>query len=200
MILSLLFSWGGLAAILACISTCSYMWAIVQGKVRYPVYSTWGIWVVLNVIFLTSYWGVGARLNTTLLVPSMALITSTLTFFLALKYGTWRWSRFETIATLICIATIIIWKTTNMPVLGLLGGIVIDVLATAPQIRKAWREPQDEVLFTWLLGAVANATNFLALDHWSFGLILYPLNNTTLNLLVALPLLLYALGVYHRTK
>lgn len=90
----------------------------------------------------------------------------------------------------VCVVTMIIWQTTESPLVGVIGGVVADALAAAPQVVKSWKDPRDEPLFPWMLFTIGSALNLLAVEEWILRLWLFPVYMTIMGSVITLPLLL----------
>ncbi len=188
-------SWGALSALLIAISGIPYMWGIYKRSVPRPVLSTWGIWAVLGLLLLITYYEAGARNDTTLLAAWMGFINPVIIFVLALKYGEFRWTRLETMCVIFCVVSIVVWKTTGDPLLGLIGGLVADAMGIIPQIRHTMKSPADEPLFPWGLFCIGSAVNLLGVVDWKLAHYIYPVYMTVGSLLIVLPILTHRLLV-----
>lgn len=189
--MEIVFSWGALSALLIAISGIPYMWGIYKRSIPRPVLSTWGIWAVLGLLLLVAYYEAGARNDTTLLAAWMGFINPVIIFILALKYGEFRWTRLETMCVIFCMVSIVVWKTTGNPLLGLLGGLLADAMGIIPQIRHVVKSPADEPLFPWGLFCIGSAVNLLGIQEWTLAQYVYPVYMTAGSLLLVLPLLAY---------
>ncbi len=169
------------------------MWGIYQRTIPRPVISTWGIWAILGGLLLVAYHDVGATMETTLPAAWMGFINPLLIFILALKYGELRWSRLETFCVIIFIITVIAWKSSELAIVGLIGGIFADTMGLLPQIRHSWKYPQDEPWLPWTLFGVGSAVNLLGIEKWEFAHYSFPVYMTIGSALVALPLILHRL-------
>ncbi len=56
-------------------------------------------------------------------------------------------------------------------------------LANLPTIRKSWKDPHSETLFTWEMGAVRNFLGLIALQSYSLLTWLYPVTNLIINII-----------------
>lgn len=115
-------SWGWISAILIFVSGYPYMRAIYKRELERLVVSSWILWFGIGVLlFITSYQA-GAEWKTTLFPILMGVINPAVIVVLAMKYGEYKWTGFDTSCVIVCVVTIVIWQTTQSPVLGILGG------------------------------------------------------------------------------
>ena len=186
-------SWGWLSAILIFISGLPYMWNIYKRKIKRPVTSTWCLWLGIGILFFVTSREAGANWNTTLFPILMGIINPAIIVCLSLRYGEYKWTKIDTACVAVCMTTVIIWKTTESPVLGILGGAIADMVAASPQVIKSWKDPKDEPLFPWAMFSFASALNILAVKEWEISYWLFPVYMTGMGTLITLPLLLYRL-------
>ena len=182
--------WGIISAGVTSVSSFFYMKAIYTRKLQKPVMSTLSLWLIIGVIlFLTSVQS-GARWDTTLFPILMGVINPAIVIVLSLRYGQYTWEKIDTMCTCICCITILVWQVTESALLGLFGGIIADVFATAPMVVKSWRNPQDEPIFPWITFALASALNILAVKEWEISHWLFPVYMTIMGLVISFPLVI----------
>lgn len=194
--MDVVFSPGGLSAFLIIISSVPYAWGIYTRRIKRPVISTWGIWTIVSGIFLYSSYDAGARIETTLLAPSVGFISSLTNFILTLKYGERSWSKTETYCVIVCFITvsfIIALKMLSIEaaLLGLIGACIADAMGLIPQIRKIRKDPSDEPWFPWVAFCIGSAINFKAVEIWEIKYYLYPAFMTAGSAIVTIPLVIY---------
>jgi hypothetical protein len=149
-----------------------YWRAIWQGKTR-PNRATWWIWTIVGVIIALSYRASGA--DSTMWVPITYVIGPFGTALLSIKFGEDSWTKLDLICLLGVGIGLILWIVYRSPYLTLGINIGIDFLGALPTIRKSFREPYSEDLFSWLLFWLANTINLLAIDRWELQIAVYPL-------------------------
>ncbi len=179
-----------LSAILIFLSGYPYMRAIYKRELERPVTSTWCLWLGIGILLFITNREAGANWETTLLPIFMGVINPAIIVFLSLKYGKYRWQTADTACVIVCIITILIWQSTDSPLLGILGGVIADALAALPIIIKSWRDPKDEPIFPWAMFAFASALSMLAVEEWVMKYWLFPVYMTTFSTLIVLPLML----------
>jgi hypothetical protein len=166
-------SWlGMIAGVLTLTGFIPYWWAIVRGQTR-PNRATWWIWTIVGIIIAVSYRASGA--TSTMWVPITYVIGPFCTALLAIKFGADGWTKLDTICMVGVGVGLILWGVYRSPHLTLGLNIGIDFLGALPTIRKSIRDPDSEDLFSWLLFAIANIINLLAVDLWEWQIIVYPI-------------------------
>lgn len=186
-------NWGTVSAILIFVSGFPYMKAIYERELERPVISTWCLWLGIGVIFFVTNLQAGATWGTTLLPILMGVINPAIIVVLSIRYGEFKWDRRDTICVIVCIVTIIVWQTTQSPILGMLGGVIADAVAATPMYVKSWMDPKDEPLFPWAMFAFASSLNILAVNEWEVKYYLFPVYMTVGSLVIVLPLVLHRL-------
>ena len=165
-------SWlGVIAGVLTLIGFIPYWWAILQGSTC-PNRATWWIWTIVGIIIAFSYRASGAQ--STMWVPIVYVIGPFCTALLSIKFGADGWTKLDTICVLGVAIGLILWGVYRSPQLTLGLNIGIDFLGALLTIRKSIRDPDSEDLFSWLLFALANIINLLAVDRLEWQIILYP--------------------------
>ena len=133
----------------------------------------------------------GADWSTTLFPILMGVINPAIIVALSLRYGEYKWTRTDTACVIVCITTLIVWQATQSPVLGILGGVIADVIAAYPQLIKNWQDPKDEPVFPWAMFTIGSAVNILAVKEWKIDYWLFPAYMTAMGVVLTLPLMLY---------
>jgi hypothetical protein len=161
-----------IAGILTLTGFIPYWRAIVQRKTR-PNRTSWWIWTIVGIIIAVSYRASGAE--STMWVPITYVIGPFCTALLAIKFGEDGWTKLDTICLIGVGIGLILWGMYRSPYLTLGLNIGIDFLGALPTIRKSIRDPFSEDLFSWLLFALANIINLLAVDLWAWQIVVYPI-------------------------
>jgi hypothetical protein len=189
-------SWGWVSTILIFVSGYPYMRAIYKRELERPVVSSWILWLGIGtLLFITSYQA-GADWESTLGPILMGVINPAIIVVLSVKYGQYQWTKFDTACVAVCVVTVIVWQTTQSPLLGIVGGVIADAIAATPQILKSWKDPKDEPVFPWAMFAFASALNILAVKAWTLEHWLFPVYMTVGSTLIVLPLIMYRFKRY----
>jgi hypothetical protein len=197
------FTWGFLSALLIAISAVPYAWGIYKHTVPRPVLSAWGIWAALGGLLLLTYHDSGATMETTLPAAWMGFVNPLIVFALAWRYSERSWSRLETWCVIAFVITVIAWKTSDLAIIGLAGGIIADSMGAIPQIKHTWKAPKDEPWFPWTLFCIGSGVNLLGVEKWGWGMeelgySLFPLYMTIGSLTIVTPILLDKFGLRTR--
>lgn len=177
---------GIIAVILTFVGYIPYVRDTIKGKTKPHVYS-WFIWAfVIFIIFalqILGRGGVGAY--TTLATAILCLVI----FFLGMKNGHKDITKFDTITFIISLIATGVWIFAKQPLISTILIVTINTLANLPTIRKSWKDPYSETLFTWEMGAVRNLLGLIALQNYSILTWLYPVTNLLINIIESILLI-----------
>lgn len=173
---------GVLAVILTFVGYIPYIIDTAKGKTKPHIYS-WFIWAFVTfIIFALQILGsAGAGAFVTLATAILCLTI----FILGLKGGQKDITKFDTIIFVVALVAILIWVFAKQPAISNILIITINTLANLPTIRKSWKSPYSETLFTWEMGALRNLLGLMALSNYSLLTWLYPVTNLLINILVS---------------
>lgn len=172
------------AALLRLLSGTSYAWAVLRGRAQ-PNPITWFFWALTpTIVFLAQLFvgGVGWGLLTTFALGFGPLVV----FVLSLRHN---WSRSHfTPSTITCgvLATlgVVLWLTTNNPILAIIFSMLADIFGSIPTILKAWRHPASEFLPAYLITMVSIILTLLSLTEWTFAQYGFPVYILAINLVI----------------
>lgn len=195
-----LFTWGALSGTLIAISSTYYAWAIYTRKIKRPVISAWGIWLIVSLLFFLTYYDAGARRETTLLAPLASLVGLSVIFIFSLRFGEKSWSWLDTKCVAMCLITVVAWQYFDSPLLGLVGACIADSMGIIPQMKKVWKEPGDEPWFPWVVFCIGSAVNFLAIQNWEIEQYLYPSFMVISSAFMTIPVVTHHIKKYKHKK
>lgn len=171
---------GILAVVITFIGYAPYVLDTIKGKTRPHIFS-WFTWAFVTfIIFALQVLGHGGAGTYTTLATA---ILCTVIFLLGLRNGKKDITKFDTIIFVITLIATGIWIFAKQPVISTLLIVTINTLANIPTIRKSWKDPHSETLFTWEMGAVRNFLGLVALSNYSILTWLYPVTNLLINII-----------------
>lgn len=171
---------GILAVIITFVGYAPYVWDTIKGKTRPHIFS-WFTWAFVTfIIFALQVLGNGGPGTYTTLATA---ILCTLIFILGLKNGKKDITRFDVVIFVITLIATGIWIFAKQPIISTILIVTINTLANIPTIRKSWKDPHSETLFTWEMGAVRNFLGLIALSEFSILTWLYPVTNLLINII-----------------
>ncbi len=162
---------GVIAGLLAACSFAPYIRSILRGTTK-PHRASYGIWSLLSMIILVSYFVTGARGTIWLLLSITSL--QTIVFILSFKYGMGGFQRLDVVCLTGAVIGLILWAVTENPLTALYVSIFIEVLGWIPTIKKTYLYPQTENLATWLIALCAASVNLFAITEFALKIYLYP--------------------------
>ncbi len=159
------------AAIIAAFSHILYVRAILKGETK-PSRVTWFIWSILGIIVAASYYKSGAR--STLWIPIGEAFWYSLFFLLSIKFGVGGWTKIDRVAIVGAIFSGVVWYQTGSALVALLCGLGVDFMAAIPTVYKLFRNPDTEDRLAWVFTVVGSTLNLIAINQWSFSIVVYP--------------------------
>jgi hypothetical protein len=169
---------GILGGLLALISNIPYIRDILK-KTTKPHRVTWGIFFLLNIIFLGNQLAAGATSSIWLVI---AFTLSTLIIFsLSLKYGVGGTTKLDVMILIGSLVGVGLWQILQAPIASVLANLVVATIAAIPTYRKAWLQPQTETKLSFLLGTIAAAFTVVSVGGMSLVLLLLPIYSVVYN-------------------
>lgn len=155
---------GQLAAILAVIQIVPYVRSILNGETK-PSRTSYGIWLAINTVALTSYFASGATTTRWLFV--VLTFNALIVFLLSLKFGVGGFSRLDISCLLLAFLAICAWLITDSPELARYIALAATILGYLPTIKKSYAHPETENTLSWGIYVVATTLNAAALTTLS---------------------------------
>jgi hypothetical protein len=115
------------------------------------------------------------------LSPFLILLASFLN-----KKAYWKLSAFDYLCGALSALALFLWFITSNPNVAIVFAIAGDALAAIPTLRKAWRNPETESPWPFVVGTFSPMTSFLVAAAWSFSQIAFPAYLVAVNVLLAL--------------
>lgn len=171
---------GILAVVITFVGYAPYVLDTIKGKTRPHIFS-WFTWAFVTfIIFTLQVFGHGGAGTYTTLATAILCFGI---FVLGLKNGKKDITKFDTVIFIITLVATAIWIFAKQPVISTILIVTINTLANIPTIRKSWKDPYSETLFTWEMGAVRNFLGLIALSEFSILTWLYPVTNLLINII-----------------
>ncbi len=171
---------GIIAVIITFIGYAPYVRDTIKGKTKPHVYS-WFIWAFVTfIIFALQVAGKGGAGTYTTLATAILCLAI---FILGMRNGHKDITKFDTVTFIISLIATGIWIFAKEPLISTILIVTINTLANLPTIRKSWKDPHSETLFTWEMGAVRNLLGLIALSNYSILTWLYPATNLLINII-----------------
>jgi hypothetical protein len=113
------------------------------------------------------------------LSPFLILLASSLN-----KRAYWKLSAFDYACGALSALALVLWYVTENPNVAIVFAIFSDALAATPTLRKAWRKPQTEFSWPFVVGVFSPMTSFLVAQEWTFSEIAFPAYLVAINILL----------------
>ncbi len=156
-----------LSALISLSGAYAYIKDMFRGKSK-PNLVTWGLWAFAPLIATGAAFSAHADIWATARI-FMSGFGPFLVFFSAfiIKQGYWKLSRFDYICGVLSIVSISAWLLADSPLLAILLAATADLLATLPTLIKAWKYPETETLYTYIVGIFTATIIIPAIPIWN---------------------------------
>lgn len=146
--------------------------SILKGEYK-PQMITRLLLFIVTAIFVGTLFSQGDRIGLFLAIPSF--IGSTAIFILSIKYGVGGRSKMDIITLIGALFSLVVWKVTDNPTLGLYASILTDFIGFSPTLVKSYKEPYTESYLFYGCDLVASFFNLLALKSYLMMDLAFPL-------------------------
>lgn len=150
------------------IAGLGYAWDTFKGRAK-PNRVSFFLWFLTPTIAFSAQvsQGVGLLALQTLsqgLLPLLILFAS-----FKSRSGAWKITKFDICCGLLSVVGIALWLITKSGNLAIVFSIVADSLAALPTMVKAYKSPESEVLWLWLVTAIGAGISLLTITTWTFA-------------------------------
>jgi hypothetical protein len=177
-----------ISSLLALISPLIYARAILRGEAK-PHRTTRLVLLVITSLATAALFAQQDRVA--IWLAGVSALQSILIFALSIKYGMGGWGKLDVACLGIAALGIVLWQTTDNPVLALYASIAADFVGMVPALIKTYYFPKTEIWAFFALDTVAAVFSLLAVTNWSLQSVSFPVYifaiNLAMTLLVAAP-------------
>ncbi len=163
---------GVLAGIISFASNLPYIYDTIKRKTK-PHRVTWGIFFLLNLIFLGNQLAAGAT-NSIWLVVAFAVSTFTI-FLLSLRNGVGGSTKLDVVVLVGALLGVAIWQLLDAPVASIIANVTVAAIASIPTYKKAWTHPNTETKVSYSVGAFSALLSAISVGKLDFVLLLLPI-------------------------
>ncbi len=163
---------GIFAGILSFLANIPYIIDTVKKKTK-PHRVTWGVFFLLNIIFLANQLAAGAT-SSIWLVVAFAISTFTV-FILSLRFGVGGTTKLDILVLLGAISGVIVWQLLDSPAPSIIANLIVAAVASIPTYKKAWTHPQTETTISYAVGAIAAILSAVSIGKFDILLLLLPI-------------------------
>lgn len=163
---------GIIAVLLNVVGMVPYIVSIYKGKTKPHLFSNI-IWAIVTTIafFTQLIKGAGPGAWTT----AISALATVYICILCIKYGTKDVTKLDYVFLIAGLASIIPWLITNDPTISVIMATFIDVCGFIPTIRKTWKAPRSENLFSWVVNLIRHGISMFAIRNLVIATYIYPL-------------------------
>lgn len=187
-------TWSALSALFSIIASFVYIQGILIGKTK-PVKASSIIGKLFTITVFIGMWQKDA-VNGQIL---MSVLSVFITTPLALRYGRPGWTGLDITCFMLGIAGLFLWVYTQEATVGIIIGLLVLFVGSAPTWASAWEDPRRENRISLLFGIAASLSAMAAVPYVTVAYIAQPL--TFLGLQFIMVYLLWIRPIYlHRQK
>lgn len=147
------------------------IYSIVRGDFR-PQRMTRFLIFLLSLLMVGTLWAQGDRNG--IFIAGAQLVGGFIILLLSIKKGIGGYGLFDGVVLVMTIVSLVVWQTTNNPVLGLIMSIVTDLIAFSPTIVKTWKLPWTEEWKFYMSDVVASFFSILSISAYTVGNLAFP--------------------------
>lgn len=153
-------------------SSIPYIVDTIKKKTK-PHRVTWGVFFLLNVIFLGNQLAAGATSSLWLVVAYT--LSTFIIFSLSFKNGVGGTSRLDVIVLAGALIGVIIWQLLDAPLASVVANLVVALIASIPTYKKAWAQPKTETSISYFLNACGALLSAISVGSLNIVLLLLPM-------------------------
>lgn len=161
------------SGIISLIGTVPYIRDTIRGYTK-PRVASWLVWGILTGIAAAASFSQG-HTPAGALAACMTLSCLLVTVLALKKTGSASLEKFDIGCLAAALAGAILWQWFNSPEIAVLAVVAIDAVASLPTIRHAYRAPDEETLFEFVMAGLASIVALAATTDFAITAVLYPL-------------------------
>jgi hypothetical protein len=172
-----------IAAVASLIAAIVYIRSMFVGGTK-PNRVTWLMWAIAPLIGTAAALsnGVGWSILPVFMAGFSPLLIFTASFFAKKAY--WKTSTFDYVCGVLSAFALIMWLLTNNPNIAIVFAIASDALASIPTLRKAWKNPETESVWPFIIGTFGAASSLVVATLWIFSEYAFPSYLIAINILI----------------
>ena len=161
--------------LIGAIGTLAYLVDTIKGKVK-PNRVSFLLWSIAPFIAFAAQVKQGVGLESLMTFSTGFLPLTTFIASFVNKKAEWRITRFDLICGALSIFGLILWVITKVGNVAITFSILADALAAIPTLVKAYKYPDTEIAWPWIMTDVGVVLTLLTLNGLTFansGFIIY---------------------------
>jgi len=163
---------GILSGLLSIISNIPYVIDIYKRKTQ-PHRVTWGIFFLLNIIYLANHISAGATNSLWLIVGFT--VSTFIIFILSLKRGVGGSEKLDIFVLISALVGVVLWQITDNPTISIFANALSGIFAAIPTLKKAYIKPESETKIKWFIGIFAGIFAAISVGRLELPLLVLPL-------------------------
>ncbi len=173
------------AAVATLLATIVYVRSMFRGGTK-PNRVSWLIW------FIAPFIAAGAAASNGIGWAALPVFVSGLSPFVIFtasffnKRAFWKLLKFDYVCGILSGLALVLWYLSKNPDVAIMFAILADGLAAIPTLTKAWRYPNTESPWPYIVGIFNASTSFGAAAVWSFSAIAFPTYLIIINIMLLL--------------
>ena len=156
------------------------IYSIVKGDFR-PQRMTRFLIFLITLLFVGTLFAQGDRNG--IFIALAQLLGGFIIFLLSIKKGIGGYGKLDIIVFFMAIISLVIWRTTQNPTLGLIMSILTDIIAFSPTIVKTWILPKTEEWKFYMSDVIASFFSILSITLYSMENLAFPIYILCINTL-----------------
>jgi hypothetical protein len=156
---------GVVATMLSVVAFIPYIRAIFKNQTK-PSGASWWTWSILTIVTVISSRVAGAPWQV-LMLPLWLCLSQLTVAILSIKRGDNNWDLLNKFCITGALLGILLWLVTGQPLIALLISVIADFLASIPNFRHVYLNPEQENRLGWTLGFGSAILEIFAISNWS---------------------------------
>jgi len=171
------------AAFATLLATFVYVRSMFKGSVR-PNRVSWLMWSIAP--FIATAAAISNGVGWAALPVFMSGFAPFLVFVASFvsKKAHWTLASFDYVCGVLSGLALVLWYVTEDPNVAIAFAIASDGLASIPTLTKAWKHPETEVAWPFMVGVFNASTSFFASTVWVFSEYAFPAYLIVMNILL----------------
>lgn len=188
-------NWVFLAVAINLIGACTYAYTVVRGKTR-PNRVTWFILSFAPLLAFAAMMvqGVSFRESVFTLETGISPLIIFISTFFA-KQPKWEITRFDLLCGALSVVGFLLWIILREGNVAIIFAILADGLAFLPTLVKAFRHPESESPWAFMMGTVAALIALAVVTHYDFKHLAFPVYILAADVVASL-LIYFKLGTW----
>ncbi len=171
------------AALASLLAAFAYIRSMFKGGAK-PNRVSWLMWSIAP--FIATAASISSNVGWAALPVFMSGFSPFLIFLASFisKKAHWALAPFDYVCGALSVLALILWYVTADPNVAIIFAMSSDALAAVPTFTKAWKHPETEVAWPFLVGVFNASTSFSAITTWTFSAYAFPAYLIVINILL----------------